>query len=135
TPSRTRAVAGIFAPWPSARHATLVFLASIIAAGGCARGVKRENAQLKDENSTLSSQFAEVQGSRDQLQAKLDAANSSMSQATSRIKDLSVQLDAAKRSAAASQTRYVESYRALQAMKAKSEQDSKALANANDQVA
>ncbi len=115
------------------RIASLVLLA--LAATGCSRGVKRENAQLKDQNSTLSSQFAECQTTREQMQSKLDATTMNLTQANARVKDLSAQLDAAKRSASASQARFNESYRSLVALQARADQDSKALSQANDQVA
>src|SRR5947209_4580277 len=83
---------------------------------------------------SLPPQFSESQSARAALQAKLEATSTSLSQANSRIKDLSTQLDAAKRAASAAQFRYNESYKSLQAFKAKVDSDAKALANANDQL-
>jgi chromosome segregation ATPase len=118
----------------TASLASVVILASLLAASGCARGVKRENASLKNNNADLSAQLAQSNELNSSLQSRFEESESSLKQANARIKDLSTQLDAAKRAAFAAQSRYNEAFQSLQVLQAKSDQDAKALADANLQL-
>jgi len=111
-----------------------VLLLAALAASGCASGAKKQAAQFKEQNSILASNLTECQSTRDGLETKLNTSNASLAQANSRVKDLSVQLDSAKRAGAAAQSRYLESARAFQSLKAESDKSSQALSQANDQL-
>jgi len=112
-------------------HLTSLVLIAAVAITGCGRSAKRENAQLKEENATLNSQLSDCNESNQAMQSKY---SQTVAAASARVKDLTSQVEASKKSASAAQARYPEAARAFNSLKSKSDQDARSLAEANDQL-
>jgi chromosome segregation ATPase len=117
------------------RIATLLVLVGAVAAGGCARSVKRENASLKEQNAELSYTLGESEEAREEYESRYNESKTNLAKANERIKELTTQLQSAKKAAVAAQTKYNDAYKNLQAIQGKADQDARSLNEANAQMA